>query len=669
MKTQVIHAQSDTQFADSALPEITLGGNAPIEYVPLSRLCLSPHNVRTKAPTGIEGLAENIAAAGLMQNLVVHPMKDKRGKTPELGVCAGQRRLRALEMLREQGRIDADYAVPVKIVSDAEAVAVSLIENQQREPMHPADASVAFRLLSEEGRSVEAIAVLFAIAPLAVRRALKLASVSPKLLAVYREDGMTYEQVAALSLTDDHAVQERLWFDAPQPFMRNPSNLREAITQTEIDAKASPLVAFVTLDAYEMAGGEVRRDLFSDAQNAGYVADTELLYRLVAERLTGIAREVSAEGWAWVETRTKRDYDEIARYGRLFPERREFTKKEKTEHRRLKKAQEEADHALNAYYDGDEPEDDTRRDQLEESAAHAEQAVEDFEARLLSWSDEQKAHAGAFIMVGHGGQLLIERGLVRREDRAAMKRDRIPGADEIAGGHPEKPLHGKDLCARLTAHRTAAVQVELARNPHVAVALLLARIVPLVFRDLYLYSQQHALILNATCSHDKLAKVDDMAASPAWLEISAERAKWAAMLPAREGQLLAWLLEAGDDIVSNLFAFCVASLVDGVSITDTPHAVNTVADVLGLDMTQYWNPTRASYLNHVSKSRIVEVVSAAVSPEAAAPLEKLKKDAAAETAERLLAGSRWLPEVLTNREQPQTWNNVEDEDDETEEPA
>jgi ParB family chromosome partitioning protein len=166
-------------------------------------------------------------------------------------------------------------------------------------------------------------------------------------------------------------MQERLWFDAPQPWMRNPANLREAITRTEVDVNGSPLVAFVTLEAYEMAGGSVRRDLFSDEQNAGYVADGELLYRLVAERLTDQAQQVSAEGWAWVETRTRRDFDEMSRYGRIAPERREPTKKEKTEYRALNKAQEEADRALNEYYDSDEPEDDARRTQLSETAAQA----------------------------------------------------------------------------------------------------------------------------------------------------------------------------------------------------------------------------------------------------------------------------------------------------------
>ena len=104
--------------------------------------------------------------------------------------------------------------------------------------------------------------------------------------------------------------------------------------------------------------------------------------------------------------------------------------------------------------------------------------------------------------------------------------------------------------------------------------------------------------------------------------------------------------------LANLFAFCVAATLDGVSETDSEHAINTISDVIELDMKRYWTPTRASYLDHVSKQRIIDVVSQAVSPEAAAPLASMKKADAAAAAELRLAGSGWLPEVLTNRAAP-----------------
>src|ERR1700712_597393 len=109
---------------------------ASIASVPLSRLSVSPLNVRRKALTGIEGLADSILAKGLLQNLVAHPSKGSRGKNPKLCVCAGQRRLAALLLLAERGTISADEPIPVKVVTEAEAVATSLIENFSRDSMH-----------------------------------------------------------------------------------------------------------------------------------------------------------------------------------------------------------------------------------------------------------------------------------------------------------------------------------------------------------------------------------------------------------------------------------------------------------------------------------------------------------------------------------------------------
>ncbi|CAM2161172.1 ParB family transcriptional regulator, chromosome partitioning protein [Paraburkholderia sacchari] len=277
------------------MTESTSSATGVIQYVPYNRLCPSSLNVRKKPPTGIEALAETIAEKGLLHNLVVHEIKGS-AKPPKLGVCAGQRRLAALDLLVEHGRITKDYQVPVLIVSEGEAVAASLIENREREAMSLADECVAFRLLTEEGRSVAHIAALFAVPDVAVRRALKIANLSPSLLDLLRDDRLDYEQAKVLALADDHATQERVWGEAVNNWQRRPDELRKAITLAEIDARESVLARFVGLDAYEAAGGRVRRDLFSDDANAGYLEDAELLHRLATERLIGLTREVGTEG-------------------------------------------------------------------------------------------------------------------------------------------------------------------------------------------------------------------------------------------------------------------------------------------------------------------------------------------------------------------------------------
>jgi ParB family chromosome partitioning protein len=71
-----------------------------------------------------------------------------------------------------------------------------------------------------------------------------------------------------------------------------------------------------------------------------------------------------------------------------------------------------------------------------------------------------------------------------------------------------------------------------------------------------------------------------------------------------------------------------------------------LAAALSLDMAQWWQPTAQSYLDRVSKKRILEAVAKGVSREAADNLAKLKKDALVAHAEQLLAGSGWLPALL-----------------------
>ena len=72
-----------------------------------------------------------------------------------------------------------------------------------------------------------------------------------------------------------------------------------------------------------------------------------------------------------------------------------------------------------------------------------------------------------------------------------------------------------------------------------------------------------------------------------------------------------------------------------------------VSQAVDLDMVEAgWEPTVDNYLNRVPKARIVEAVREAKGEGTAQLLDHLKKGEMATEAERLLKGSRWLPEVL-----------------------
>ena len=88
-----MEAQISTQAAapidatEAPLLENNFGNEQPIVAVPYSCLRRSPLNARTKPLTGIPGLAANLAAKGLLRNLVVPELRGWRCKQLELGVC------------------------------------------------------------------------------------------------------------------------------------------------------------------------------------------------------------------------------------------------------------------------------------------------------------------------------------------------------------------------------------------------------------------------------------------------------------------------------------------------------------------------------------------------------------------------------------------------------
>ena len=176
------------------------------DAIPLNKLAAWPGNVRkTGADTGLAELSASIAAHGLLQSLVVR--KHKKGK---YAVVAGRRRLMALTALAEAGTIASDAPIPCHVIAgDANATEISLAENAVREQMHPADEFDAFLALIESGTPPADIAARFGVTETVVQQRLKLARVSPVIIAAYRRGEITLAHVMAFAVTDDHAAQER----------------------------------------------------------------------------------------------------------------------------------------------------------------------------------------------------------------------------------------------------------------------------------------------------------------------------------------------------------------------------------------------------------------------------------------------------------------------------
>ena len=191
-----------------AQPKITLSSSRDI---PFDKLVLSQANVRrVKVGISIEELAEDIARRSLLQGLTVRPQLDADGN--ETGMYegpAGGRRYRALQLLVKQKRMAKTAPVPCVVREEGIAEEDSLAENVQRAPLHPLDQFRAFLTLREKGQSEEEVAAAFFVSVSVVKQRLKLASVSPALLDIYAEDGLTLDQLMAFTVSGDHERQEQ----------------------------------------------------------------------------------------------------------------------------------------------------------------------------------------------------------------------------------------------------------------------------------------------------------------------------------------------------------------------------------------------------------------------------------------------------------------------------
>ena len=556
------------------------------QTIALNKLFHSEANVRrTGKAEGIEGLAASIAAHGLRQNLNTMPREDGKG----FEVVAGGRRLRALKHLVKTGQLAKDAPIPCLVLAEGDDPAeISLAENTLREAMHPDDQCAAFSALIDKGGTAEEVAARFGVTPAVVRQRLKLAGVSPALRTLYRKSEITLDQMMALAISDDHAAQEAAWADLPT-WNRDPAALKRALTGGTVAAD-DRLARFVTVEAYVAAGGTIVHDLF-DAEDEGYLADAALVQRLATAKMAAAAEAIRAEGWQWVEARLTRDY--TTSYGRVWPQERN---------------------------DGEDEDDSTG-----------------------IFDPADMARAGALVTLAHDGTLQIERGLVHPDDRR-VDRSAEGKAERTAA---EPGALAASLVTDLSAHRTAALRMELSGKPGVALAAVIEAIaLPL------LYSQHRGSCLDLRASSEPLDRhtkaESDSAAHDAMRQ---QGTFWGDRLPGSPDDLFAWCLAQPQEMLLDLLAFVAALTVDAVESKGAGRnpAADALAQALTLDMRDWWQPTVEGFWQRLPKAGMIHAMSEA-KVTAAAPLGKVKKAEAAQMAAQAMQGTDWLPAPLRRPE-------------------
>ncbi|MEW6394958.1 MAG: chromosome partitioning protein ParB [Pseudomonadota bacterium] len=513
-----------------------------------------------------------------------------------------------------------------------------------------------FKYLAEEkGFGAEEIAARFGVTAHVVRQRLRLGSVSPKLMQIYRDGDLTLDQLMAFAITEDHTRQE----DAFDRLIHNrePYAIRRLLTETNVPAR-DRRARFVGLEAYEAAGGTTLRDLFSEDQG-GYLEDARLLDRLTKEKLDSAAAELCEyEGWKWSEAHL--DYPHSHGLRRLYPSPVDLSPEDIAAYAAAQAAYD----ALTAQFEGVEE----LPDDIDERFGELEAEIERIDAKREAYDPGVVSRCGAFVILNHDGTLRIERGFIRREDEHLLPDNLASGADELDGdarsgmddldegapsiGRDEEAATGKtlsDLLVRdLTAYRTLGLRLALGEHPDVA---LLAVIHALVAQTFY---HQATSCLDIRPTSAALAAhaegIEDTAAAKA---LADRHDRWAVQLPESPSDLWSFVVELDHDSRMALFAHCSALTVFAVRVPwdKRPRALataDTLATVLALDMSQYWTPTARSYFGRVAKDHIVAAVSDAVGSEAADRIAAMKKAPMAEAAEQLVAGTGWLPRIIAD---------------------
>jgi ParB family chromosome partitioning protein len=599
--------------------------------VPFNKLVLWDGNVRkTGVESGLDELAASIAAHGLLNPLLVR--KAAKGR---FAVIAGQRRFLALRQLAEAGNLGKTAPVSCHLREDGQDDSeLSLAENLVRIAMHPADQFAAWRDLIEKGADIGDIAARFGTPASTVTKRLALARVSPRIFALYREGRLNLEALQAFTITDDHALQERVWDGLAEWQRDNPRSIREALTESDVPSH-DRRVRFVGLEAYEAAGGAVRRDLF-ESEHGGFVQDIALLEALVRRKLEAIADAVKAEGWKWTEARLSFGWDEQKAFLCGEPVEADLSEDTQAEARQ---SQAEHEALRNADHDDDDGEAEARMQAIEER-------LDEIDAMTRIWPDELKARAGAVVYLSHQGTPEIERGLIRPEDADAQDSgDDLPEAKETDVA-PERSAFPASLIEDLTAQKTAALRIETALSPGIALALAVHALAMEVF-----YGHGDTVLKLRLTQRGLRPAIKEHESCPALLALEAERERIVAMLPEDEAALWSWCLNVGQDELLDVLAVAVAFGIDAVERKSDPNRGgkehgNALAAALNLNMAEWYRPTAAGYFGRIGKAAIISDLEAMGHAPAAPAWFKMKKTELAALAEREAAQAGWLPAPL-----------------------
>ena len=630
-----------------------------IKTIPLNKLVPSPRNVRraTNVQADLE-LKADIEARGLLQNLVVTSVTKPKGG---FAVEAGGRRLRALQALVEEGKIEKTHEVCCLVLEGgpAEAQEASLAENFQRLSMNPADECLAFQQLIEQGSDVEGIARRFGLMTRFVEGRLRLASLAPVVFEALGAGEISLDVAKAYAATPDQERQEYVFNEMGRGYgYAHPDSIRRMMTQATASA-TDRRARLVGEEAYLAAGGRIERDLFADDFATRWL-DVAILERLACEKMEALAAEAAAEaGIAWVRPTLERwiGYGQTEGLRRVPVESPPLTDEESASVDAL-----EAEIDEHAATLEDEEASDEARDEAEAKVRDLSDRIDAIVNKTPVIDDDLKPRVGAFLVLDEQGRPRLDSSLYAEispgDETASENESGSPSA-----GASAKPGRAAGLSQRLVdelaIQRRDILSVHVAADPGLALDLA---IFLMIDRDAGYSCEKSGSSLVAKPPSNPVFdfKTPDASATIAraeatealdrsWTEGKTRAGRFDAFRALPEEARASWL---GHAVARTLEASLNLSGERSCAFHDH------LGQLLGIDVARWWRPSGANFFDRVPKSVTLAALAEVGGPDFAGRYASAKKAELAQSSERIFSGDfigevevknaalAWVPEAM-----------------------
>lgn len=167
----------------------------------LSKIDINPEQPRkTFDETALNELAESIKEKGVLQPLLVRPVKSR------YQLVAGERRFRAAHIAKLK-----EVPVIIKDLSDKDSMEIALIENLQREDLNAVEEAQGIKLLMDKySLTQEEVAGKLSKSRPAVANSIRLLNLSDKILSRLKNGLLSAGHARALLSIEDQAKREEI---------------------------------------------------------------------------------------------------------------------------------------------------------------------------------------------------------------------------------------------------------------------------------------------------------------------------------------------------------------------------------------------------------------------------------------------------------------------------